>query len=698
MKKYPFSNKAAKAMIAATIAFTPVATTAGLFEANKVEAAYVQNTSHFASVKSFETYAKAIKDQAQQDSDVALALSSLDWELALADAFEQGATSKQKEAVAELLGLQASIYAGTYKTDDLQKFITAYKDELGTNLTDTNILAYLQKVEAAVYNEITTASFTGNYTYTLFSALANAVRTVDEAGIKANVSSVLVLTDAKLQTVVSNIEGHLAANPYNVSRTQLKNAMIKAGMAWYQLYGHETGGGGGGTPPPITPPPVVTPPPTPKDPVVVAPEIKENDTTVTATIPAALQTQIVANVTAETPKVEITIPARTDDKAVAIDIPGSLAAAIKGAAPKADIVINAGGTRYALPLSQVNLAALAAGLGGDLSQVSLRVTIDQLTSTESADLLVKIQAIKNPPTAASSQTKAAAVAPGIALVAPVVGINVELVSGNNVIEMKTFGDMYVEREFVLNKTVDTNRTTGVVVAADGSFKALPTTFKTEGSQQIAVVSSLTNDGMITVIESSVTFPDVHGGKNWAEKYIETLASKYIISGTTAGTYKPNDYMTRAQFALLLSRSLGLPSVEYDNRFKDVKGDEWFNVDGALMAAVQSGIVAGKADGTFAPNDRITRAEAAAMIGRALNLNSIKFDSSKLDTTKKLADFKDAKTIGASTREDVLKVYQAGIMAGASNGTFQPNEFTKRDQMARILAEFLIKADLMENIK
>ncbi|OAH54490.1 hypothetical protein AWH48_07785 [Domibacillus aminovorans] len=681
VKKYPLSNKAVKAMIAATIAFTPLATTALVFDANQVEAAHVQNSAHFNSISTFEKYALKVRNDSNIDSEVADALDSLNWTAAVNPVFDTGASAGQKAAVAALLELQTSIYTGTYEKGDLRTFIDDHKQYLG-NLPDKDYITYLGVVEEFAYDEISNiADDDVDYTHAIFNSIVNAVKEADHKGIRQHVSDVLVITDPKMKQVVSNIDGHFAAN--GVTRAELKTAMIFAGAAWLANYGKpHSPGGGGPTDPGPGPGPV----------------IDESGPTVTVTLPSDFQEQIIASLTAQTPKVVITVPANTDGKPVAVDIPGSFAAAIKSAAPNADLVINVGGTSYVLPLSQVSLAALTAVLGGDLSQISLRVTIDPLTDTESKDLLAKMQASVTAPAAASSETKAAA-STGIALAAPAAKFKVELVSGNKVTEIKTFGDIYVEREFVLNKTVNKNRATGVAVEADGSFTSLPTTFKTENGKRIAVVRALANsDEVYTVIESNITFPDVDNKKNWAEDYIEALASKYIISGSTAGTYKPNDYMTRAQFALLLSRSLGLPEVAYDNRFKDVKGDEWFNVNGALMAAVKSGIVAGKADGTFAPNAHITRAEAAAMIGRALNLKSIKFDSSKLNTAKKLTDFKDAKSIGASTRADVLKVYQAGIMSGASNGTFQPNEFTKRDQMARILGEFLIKANLIENIK
>ena len=224
--------------------------------------------------------------------------------------------------------------------------------------------------------------------------------------------------------------------------------------------------------------------------------------------------------------------------------------------------------------------------------------------------------------------------------------------------------------------------------ADGTFTSLPTVF----NGKIATVKSLTNS-TYAIVENNKTFPDVDN-KNWAEESIEKLASKYIISGKSNGTYAPAEDITRAEFTVLLVRALGLPAKAYDNSFSDVKGNEWFNTNGELMAAVQYGLVVGKDNGTFAPYEKLTRAQAAVMIARAMELDFLNFDPANLDSAKKLTDFKDANKISNRSKSGIEAVYQAGIMAGKKNGTFDPNGYTKRDQMAKILAEFLVKSKLM----
>lgn len=207
----------------------------------------------------------------------------------------------------------------------------------------------------------------------------------------------------------------------------------------------------------------------------------------------------------------------------------------------------------------------------------------------------------------------------------------------------------------------------------------------------AVIKSLTNSTYV-VVEGTHTFSDIE--KHWAKGYIETLAAKQLVKGMTETAYRPNEQMTRAQFAVLLVRALALPHETYDGRFADVKGTEWFNKNGELAAAVKLGIIQGKTANTFAPNEPITRAQAAVMIGRALKLSFVGYDEATNDKTKKVTDFRDAKQLPTWAKQAIEAVYQAGIMQGRDNGSFDPTSHMTRAEMAKVLAEFLGKVKLM----
>ena len=128
-----------------------------------------------------------------------------------------------------------------------------------------------------------------------------------------------------------------------------------------------------------------------------------------------------------------------------------------------------------------------------------------------------------------------------------------------------------------------------------------------------------------VVENNKTFKDIQsGGIKWVKDYVEVLASKSIIHGKSEDTFAPSDQITRAQFALLLSRALDLPKQAYEGTFSDVTE----KMDGAVLeieAANRAGIVTGN-NGKFQPNESITRQQMAAMIIRAIEYK----DASILD--------------------------------------------------------------------
>ncbi len=201
----------------------------------------------------------------------------------------------------------------------------------------------------------------------------------------------------------------------------------------------------------------------------------------------------------------------------------------------------------------------------------------------------------------------------------------------------------------------------------------------------AKVKSLTNS-KYAVVEYNKTFKDVDNKANWAEANIEKLASKLVIKGKSNGLYAPNEYMTRGEFAALISRSLALVANDDSAvKFKDVSSSQAVNQNGEIAAAVEAKIILGREDGKFYPASKITRAEAAIMISRASDY--VKYKGT-LDTSKHVANFKDAAKVNATARPHVEKVVQEGIMEGYTNGQFGPQDNTKRDQMAKILDKFL----------
>lgn len=111
------------------------------------------------------------------------------------------------------------------------------------------------------------------------------------------------------------------------------------------------------------------------------------------------------------------------------------------------------------------------------------------------------------------------------------------------------------------------------------------------------------------------FTDVNKG-DWFNTPVSTLSAMGIIGGYEDGSFQPNAPITRAEFAAIAVRFFEEKSVDYDmGSFIDIQGDEWYA--DAIQAAKEHGIIGGYEDGSFQPNDVITRAEACSIVNRTL---------------------------------------------------------------------------------
>lgn len=127
---------------------------------------------------------------------------------------------------------------------------------------------------------------------------------------------------------------------------------------------------------------------------------------------------------------------------------------------------------------------------------------------------------------------------------------------------------------------------------------------------------LLKDEVREEIETDVnSFPDVNAD-DWFNVTVSSLANMNAISGYEDGTFRPNEPITRAELAAMAERFYEAFDAEYEEgTFLDVEGDEWYA--DAIAAAKELGILGGYPDGTVRPNNNITRAETCAIVNRVL---------------------------------------------------------------------------------
>ncbi|MBN3961258.1 DUF1565 domain-containing protein [Nostoc sp. NMS8] len=116
----------------------------------------------------------------------------------------------------------------------------------------------------------------------------------------------------------------------------------------------------------------------------------------------------------------------------------------------------------------------------------------------------------------------------------------------------------------------------------------------------------------------VAFKDVPANF-WAKTYIEALASQNIIAGFPDGSFKPNEPVTRAQFATIVTKALTPPVKRAGIKFKDVATNFWAYA--AIQSAYQSQFVSGYPDGTFKPQQQIPRVQVLVALANGLGLTA-----------------------------------------------------------------------------
>lgn len=142
--------------------------------------------------------------------------------------------------------------------------------------------------------------------------------------------------------------------------------------------------------------------------------------------------------------------------------------------------------------------------------------------------------------------------------------------------------------------------------------SLPTANVTRAEVATIFFRLMTDDARAKFDSLDNNFSDVAKGM-WYNRAISTLANAGIIKGDPAGTYRPDDPITRAEMAAIIARFGDFK--EGGKTFNDISG-HW--AQKYIELAASNGWINGNPDGTFKPNNNITRAETVAMINRVLD--------------------------------------------------------------------------------
>jgi len=178
--------------------------------------------------------------------------------------------------------------------------------------------------------------------------------------------------------------------------------------------------------------------------------------------------------------------------------------------------------------------------------------------------------------------------------------------------------------------------------------------------------------------------DIDG--HWAEIYIRRLYDLCIVEGYGDGTYRPNQDVSRAELVKMALYAAGIApnTVCYDADCGSPFNDLDMWQGRWIRSAWDRGIVQGYGDNTFRPNQDMTRAEATKVILSAFGYSQLSTDHSF---------FKDVS--GWSTGW-IEQAHELGIVSGIGNGNFDPDRPITRAEAAKIIVKTLEKADTRIN--
>jgi uncharacterized lipoprotein YddW (UPF0748 family) len=186
-----------------------------------------------------------------------------------------------------------------------------------------------------------------------------------------------------------------------------------------------------------------------------------------------------------------------------------------------------------------------------------------------------------------------------------------------------------------------------------------------------------------MVSASTSFSDIQN--HWARLFIEALAQRSLVSGFPNGTFRPNNSMTRAEFAAVIAKAFPKPARRQYVAFADVPSNDWAAT--SIRKAYETGFISGFPDKRFHPGDRISRVQVLVSLVSGLEMAS----KVKSDLIAGLpVIYQDAAAIPSYAKDDVALATRAGIVANYPNiKLLGPNVAATRADVAAFVYQALV---------
>ncbi|RAU97164.1 S-layer homology domain-containing protein [Paenibacillus sp. YN15] len=330
---------------------------------------------------------------------------------------------------------------------------------------------------------------------------------------------------------------------------------------------------------------------------------------------------------------------------------------------------------YELPLSVLNLPLISKMLNTGAAGLTLSLTVTKVTGEEAEQVAAAVARVN-----------------GTALSDPVRFELLAVSADGKKLSLDNFGSTYVKRTITMTRESDGLATVVQYLPATDALTFVPSVIN-----GTTATFQRPGNSIYLVLERNTVFADLNG--HWAEADIELLASKLlngreIVEGTAASNFEPNRAITRAEFAALLVKGLGLtvPPATAVGEFPDVDPDAWHAV--YIFAAKNAGLIEGYEDGTFRPDRFINREELLALAYRAYRFAGGQADFTLVELATTLARFEDAEEL-VWAQIETGAVVALGLSQGAESNKLDPAASANRAEAAVILKRILVKTGFIQ---
>ncbi|NEQ42608.1 MAG: S-layer homology domain-containing protein [Leptolyngbya sp. SIOISBB] len=194
-------------------------------------------------------------------------------------------------------------------------------------------------------------------------------------------------------------------------------------------------------------------------------------------------------------------------------------------------------------------------------------------------------------------------------------------------------------------------------------------------------------------QTQIQFSDV-SANYWAREFITSLAARDIIAGFPDGTFRPNEPVTRAQYAAMVRQAFNQASVRSATNFVDVSANYWASA--AIREADMMGFLSGYPGGEFRPNQNIPRAQVLVSLANGLNYTASSQSSLQIyrDATQ-IPDYAVASIAAATERSlvvnypDVQSLRPNQIATRADVAAFIYQALASQNQVATVSSPYIV---------